>query len=71
MKSTAAREINAVTAIAAREVARTIKSPASLAFSLIFPMLFMGILGGSLAQNLGGALGFNQTSPRMVYKSWQ
>ncbi len=59
MKSAIGRETNAVVAISARSVVNTIKSPAVLAFSLIFPILFMGILGGSLAQNLGGGLGFN------------
>lgn len=59
MKSNAACEVNAVMAIAARDVVRVLKSPATLIFSLVFPLLFMGILGGSLAQNLGGALGFN------------
>ncbi|HET7627518.1 MAG TPA: ABC transporter permease [Bacillales bacterium] len=59
MMSTAAREINAVTAIAFRELFRTIKRPVLLSFSIIFPMIFIGILGGSMSQNLGQGLGFN------------
>lgn len=59
MKSAALREVNAVTAIAARDFVRTIKSPAALAFSLVFPLVFIGILGGSLSQNLAGTLGYN------------
>jgi ABC-2 type transport system permease protein len=55
---TLAREVNATFAIAWREVLRAIKSPASLAFTIIFPVLFIGVLGGSISQNLGGALPF-------------
>ncbi|HEX2756828.1 MAG TPA: ABC transporter permease [Candidatus Limnocylindrales bacterium] len=51
-----AREANATFAIAWREVLRAIKSPSSLAFTVIFPVIFMGVLGGSISQNLGGAL---------------
>jgi ABC-2 type transport system permease protein len=54
--STFGRELNAIFAIAWREVLRAVKSPISLALTLIFPVIFMGILGGSIAQNLGGAL---------------
>jgi ABC-2 type transport system permease protein len=55
---TLAREVNATFAIAWREVLRAIKSPASLAFTIIFPVLFIGVLGGSISQNLGSALPF-------------
>ncbi|HET7030682.1 MAG TPA: ABC transporter permease [Candidatus Limnocylindrales bacterium] len=51
-----AREANATFAIAWREVLRAVKSPSSLIFTIVFPILFMGVLGGSIAQNLGGAL---------------
>ena len=51
-----AREANATFAIAWREVLRAVKSPSSLAFTVIFPVIFMGVLGGSISQNLGGAL---------------
>src|SRR6476646_3542929 len=53
-----AREVNATFAIAWREVLRAVKSPLSLAFTVIFPILFIGILGGSISQNLGGALSY-------------
>jgi len=55
---TLARELNATFAIAWREVLRAIKSPASLAFTIIFPVLFIGVLGGSISQNLGSSLPF-------------
>jgi ABC-2 type transport system permease protein len=50
------REINATFAIAWREILRAVKSPLSIAFTVIFPVIFIGILGGSISQNLGGAL---------------
>ncbi len=54
------KEINATIVIAAREVLRFFKDwKTSLAFSLMFPVLFLGILGGSIAQNLGVGLGYN------------
>jgi ABC-2 type transport system permease protein len=54
--ATLAREINATFAIAWRELLRAVKSPVSIAFTIIFPILFIGILGGSISQNLGAAL---------------
>jgi hypothetical protein len=49
--ATLGRETNAVFAIAWREILRAVKSPLSLAFTVIFPILFIGILGGSIGQN--------------------
>jgi ABC-2 type transport system permease protein len=54
--ATLAREMNATFAIAWRELLRAVKSPLSLAFTVIFPILFIGVLGGSISQNLGDAL---------------
>jgi ABC-2 type transport system permease protein len=56
--ATIAREINGTFAIAWREILRAVKSPVSLAFTVIFPILFIGVLGGSISQNLGDALPF-------------
>jgi ABC-2 type transport system permease protein len=50
------RELNAIFAIAWREVLRAVKSPLSLGLTVMLPVIFMGILGGSIAQNLGSAL---------------
>jgi ABC-2 type transport system permease protein len=58
LRSRLVREVNATFAIAWREILRAVKSPASLAFTVIFPVIFMGILGGSISQNLGSALPF-------------
>lgn len=59
MMSTAAREFNAVSAITGREISQALKSPFMLGFNIIFPMIFIGILGGGMAQNLAGNLGFD------------
>lgn len=56
IQSRFARELNAIGAIAWREVLRAFKSPVSIAVTVIFPVIFMGILGGSISQNLGSAL---------------
>ena len=54
------KDLNAVVVIAAREVLRFFKDwKTSLVFSFMFPVLFLGILGGVIAQNLGGGLGYN------------
>lgn len=57
--TTMAKELNAVIAIAAREITIAIKNPATLVFSIVFPMIFIGILGGGMAQNLAGDLDYN------------
>ena len=54
--ATFAREVNATFAIAWREILRAVKSPLSIAFTVIFPVIFIGILGGSISDNLSGAL---------------
>ena len=51
-----AREVNATFAIAWREVLSAIRNPVSIVFTVIIPVIFMGILGGSISQNLGAAL---------------
>jgi ABC-2 type transport system permease protein len=56
LRSRFARELNAIFAIAWREVLRAVKSPLSLSLTIILPVIFMGILGGSISQNLGSAL---------------
>jgi ABC-2 type transport system permease protein len=55
---TMAREVNATFAIAWREILRAFKSPLSLVFTVVFPILFIGVLGGSISDNLGSALPF-------------
>lgn len=66
MMSTVGREVNALTAITAREIMRYVKSPGSIITSIIFPMIFHGIMGGSLSQNLAGSVGYNFLQFAMV-----
>jgi ABC-2 type transport system permease protein len=59
MKSVALREANAVLAIAARDITRSLKSVQSLVLSIVFPLIFIGLMGETISQNLGQGLGFN------------
>jgi ABC-2 type transport system permease protein len=56
IRSRLAREANATFAVAWREILRAVKSPLSIAFTVIFPVIFIGILGGSISDNMSGAL---------------
>ncbi|MFT4108410.1 ABC transporter permease [Propionicimonas sp.] len=57
--SRAARELNAVVAVAARDITITLKSPATLVMSLVMPLLMMGMIGGNLMQNMASGLDFD------------
>lgn len=59
MLTTAAREMNALFALAVREIMRLVKSPGSIIGNMIFPVIFLGLMGGSLSQNLAGDTGYN------------
>jgi ABC-2 type transport system permease protein len=52
-------ELNAVAAIAARDLTKFIRDPGRLVGALIFPFAMMFLLGGTLQLNLGQAAGFN------------
>lgn len=57
--SRVSRELNAMVAVAARDITITLKSPATLVLSLAMPLLMMGMIGGNLMQNMAGGLGFD------------
>lgn len=59
MAMTVIREFNALNAIASREIMRLIKNPGSIIMNIIFPIIFLGIMGGSLSQNLAGNIGYD------------
>jgi len=59
IKSGFMRELNAVITIMARDITLFIKSPGTIIMSLAMPVVMMGMLGGSLAQNMAGGLGFD------------
>jgi ABC-2 type transport system permease protein len=53
------REFSTIWAIICREISVAVKSPATLAMSLIMPIVMMGMIGGNLTQNMAGGLGFD------------
>jgi ABC-2 type transport system permease protein len=65
-KSRFAREINAVITIALRDITLAVRSPGTIIMSLAMPLIMMGMLGGSLAQNMAGGLGFDYNKFMMV-----
>ncbi len=65
-KSRFVRELNALITIAAREITLTIKQPGRLVIGLVMPLIFMGMLGGTIAQNMAGGLGFEYNSYMLV-----
>ncbi|MDR0817861.1 MAG: ABC transporter permease [Clostridiales Family XIII bacterium] len=65
-KSGFGRELNAVISIAARDITLSLKSPMTIIMSLAMPLVMMGMLGGSLAQNMAGGLGFDYKQFMMI-----
>lgn len=65
-KSGFAREINAVITIMARDITLFFKSPMTIIMNLTMPIVMMGMLGGSLSQNMAGGLGFNYNQFMLV-----
>jgi ABC-2 type transport system permease protein len=53
------REVNAIIAIAYRDFLKLLRDPARLISTLIFPLIFIGILGNTLQANIGTAAGYN------------
>jgi ABC-2 type transport system permease protein len=52
-------EIGPVLAIAQRDLMKLLRDRPRLVTTLVFPLLLIGVLGGSLQSNLGRDLGFN------------
>ena len=52
-------ELNAIIAIAARDVTKLLRDRMRIVFSFMFPFIFIGILGQSLQANVASSLGFN------------
>jgi ABC-2 type transport system permease protein len=53
------RELNAILTVASRDVTKLLRDRSRLAFTLVFPFIFVGLMGGTLQSNLGRAAGFN------------
>src|SRR5207302_8565168 len=52
-------EINAITAIAYRDLMKFLRDPARLVATFIFPLMFIFILGTSMQASFGRGIGFN------------
>lgn len=53
------REINAIMTISYRDLVKFLRDPLRIMSTLIFPVIFIGILGGSFQSNLGINLGYD------------
>lgn len=53
------QNLNAILTIAFRDIAKMLKDRSRIVASFIFPIIFIGVLGTSLQQNLGDSLGYN------------
>lgn len=53
------RELSAIGTIALRDFIKFLRDKMRMVFSLIFPLVFIGALGGSLQANLGPQIGYN------------
>jgi ABC-2 type transport system permease protein len=51
--------INAIFTIALRDITKLLRDRTRIMASFIFPIIFIGVLGTSLQQNLGKGLGYN------------
>ena len=65
-KSRFGREINAIITIALRDITLAVRSPGTIIMSLAMPLIMMGMLGGSIAQNMAGGLGYDYNKFMMV-----
>ena len=52
-------ELNAITAIAYRDLMKFLRDPARIAATFIFPLMFIFILGTSMQASFGGGVGYN------------
>jgi len=53
------REINAIVAIAYRDLIKFLRDPVRMASTFIFPLIYIGVLGGSFEAGFGGEVGYN------------
>lgn len=53
------KELNAILTIAYRDFTKFLRDRPRVIFSFLFPLIFIGILGGSLQSNIGDKLGYN------------
>lgn len=51
--------LNAIAAIGYRDLLKLLRDPARLLSTFVFPLVFIGILGGSMQANIGAQAGYN------------
>lgn len=59
MKNIFFRQLNAVMTIAIRDLTKLLRDYPRLFASLVFPIIFIGVLGGGLNASFGAGLGYN------------
>jgi ABC-2 type transport system permease protein len=52
-------DVSAILAVASRDVLKLLRDRARIVFSLVFPFIFIVVMGGTLQGNLGSAVRFN------------
>jgi ABC-2 type transport system permease protein len=52
-------DLSAILTIASRDLLKLLRDRTRLVFTLVFPFIFVGLMGGTLQGNLGRAVGFN------------
>jgi ABC-2 type transport system permease protein len=52
-------QVNAILAIAYRDLLKFMRDPLRIVSTLVFPVIFIGILGGSFRANLGTSFGYD------------
>ncbi|MGB0387525.1 MAG: ABC transporter permease [Ardenticatenaceae bacterium] len=53
------RELNGILALAFRDITKLFRDRARMVSTLVFPFIFIGILGGSLEAGFGSQMGYN------------
>ena len=53
------RELNSILTIAFRDLTKLLRDRIRILAGLVFPVIFIGVLGGSLSANIGKSLGFD------------
>lgn len=53
------KEVNAILAIATRDLAKFLRDRPRIGATFVFPIVFIGVLGGSLQANLGDDIGYS------------
>src|SRR5512136_1181546 len=58
-RNTTMSEANAIVAISFRDLMKLVRDPARIAVTFVFPLLFIGFLGGSMQSNFGRSAGYD------------